>query len=98
MPGYVAMDERKPIKPGKDVFPPGARRFEGGGVQNVAGQRKGYRPGAATKLRSILSRRGMTPARARAIRRALVEGCSGACFVPCGQKDSFSLRRHGRHQ
>ena len=49
MPGYVAQDARKPIKAGKDVFPPGARRFEAGGVQDVAGQSKGYQPGATHK-------------------------------------------------
>ena len=49
MRGQMAMEDRKPIKPGKDVFPPGAKRVVGGVVQNVGGQRKGYRLGAATK-------------------------------------------------
>ena len=52
MPGYVAQDARKPIKAGKDVFPPGARRFEAGGVQDVAGQSKGYQPGATHKRKA----------------------------------------------
>jgi FYVE zinc finger len=42
MHGQVAQDENKPIKPGKDVFPVGARRFDAvaGGVQNIGGQSK----------------------------------------------------------
>ena len=49
MPGYAAQDGRKPIKPGKDLFPAGAKRFEGGVIQNVGGQSKGYQPGATQK-------------------------------------------------
>jgi FYVE-type zinc finger protein len=51
MRGQIAQDANKPIKPGKDVFPPGAKRFDGqaGGVQNVGGQSKGYSPGATHK-------------------------------------------------
>jgi hypothetical protein len=51
MRGQIALDANKPIKPGKDVFPPGAKRFDGqaGGVQNVGGQSKGYSLGATHK-------------------------------------------------
>ncbi len=49
MRGQLAGDELKPIKAGKDVFPLGAKRLEGGSVQDVGGLSKGYLPGATSK-------------------------------------------------
>lgn len=50
MRGQIATDATKSIKPGKDVFPLGARRFDGGTqqVESVAGQGK-YIQGATHK-------------------------------------------------
>ena len=62
MEGAIAADARKPIKVGKDVFPPGAKRVVGGIVQNVGGQSKGYEPGATRKSElDILTTGVMSP-------------------------------------
>jgi FYVE zinc finger len=49
MRGQVAVDSTKPIKAGKELFPVGAKRFEGGVIQDIGGQSKGYVPGATHK-------------------------------------------------
>jgi hypothetical protein len=63
MRGAIAADGAKRVKPGKDLFPAGAKRVVGGVLQNVGGQSKGYQGGAAVKSDlDTLPAGGMTPA------------------------------------